>query len=91
MANTLPNAWAIARIICLNAQLHPWLERSPYQPVPAADFLRAREDYVGAVAHYSGGHDCRGAPLRTGLADLGLEAQIALPELSDFSIGRDQA
>jgi len=34
MANALLNAWASARIICLNAQLHPWLERSSYRPVP---------------------------------------------------------
>src|SRR6516165_10336025 len=53
----------------------------------SADLLRRGEDHVGAVAHHSGSDKGRRALLRTLVADIGLEAQIALPEIPHLSVG----
>src|SRR5256885_5437642 len=46
--------------------------------------------HVGAVAHHSGAHEGRRALLRPLVAEVGLEAQIPLPEIADFSVrGRE--
>src|SRR5256885_5436951 len=42
--------------------------------------------HVGAVAHHSGAHEGRRALLRPLVAEVGLEAQIPLPEIADFSV-----
>src|SRR5262245_12662309 len=48
----------------------------------AADLLRPGEDHVGAVSHHTGSHQGRRALLRTIVADIGLEAQVAFPEIA---------
>ena len=52
-----------------------------------ADFLGTREDHVGAIAHHSGRQDRRHTFLRTVVTYIGLEAQIALPEIPRLPIG----
>jgi hypothetical protein len=53
-----------------------------------ADFVRRGEDYVSLVAHPSGWHDGRDPGLWTVSAHIGLEAQVALPEVPQLSIVR---
>src|SRR5215475_9809396 len=52
----------------------------------AADLLRPGEDHVGAVSHHTGCHQRRRALLRTIVADVGLEAQVALPEIAHLPV-----
>src|SRR5262249_45934317 len=52
----------------------------------SADLVRRREDHVGTVAHHTGAHQGRRALLRAIIADIGLEAQITLPEIANFPI-----
>src|SRR5437868_15389508 len=52
----------------------------------AADLLRPGEDHFGAVSHHTGSHEGRRALLRTIVADIGLEAQVAFPEIAHLPI-----
>src|SRR6516164_9002710 len=52
-----------------------------------ADLLRRCEDHVGAVAHHSGPDERRRTLLGSLVADVGLEAQIALPEIPRLAVG----
>src|SRR5258708_20275493 len=51
-----------------------------------ADLIRRCEDHIGAVAHHTGAHEGRRALLRAVVADIGLEAQIALPEIACLAV-----
>src|SRR5262249_6706179 len=52
----------------------------------AADLLRPRENHVGSIAHHTGSHEGRRALLRTIAADIGLEAQVAFPEIAHLPV-----
>src|SRR5262249_23841198 len=52
-----------------------------------ADLLWSSENHVGAVAHHAGSNEGRRALLRAVIADIGLEAQVALPEIANLAVG----
>src|SRR6516162_4793789 len=52
----------------------------------AADFLRLGENHIRAVSHHTGSHEGRRALLRTIVADIGLEAQVAFPEIAHLPV-----
>jgi hypothetical protein len=61
--------------------------RSTLMRDEGADLIRRCEDHVGAISHHSGTHEGRRPLLRTIVADIGLEAQIALPEIANLAVG----
>src|SRR5258708_19715869 len=50
------------------------------------DLVGQGEDHVGAVAHHSGSYQGRRTLLGTFVADVGLEAQVAFPEIANLAV-----